>query len=139
MNLTLTGPSTIDLNRHIGSITQSILVDSDGTLIFDADLMFSYNDTRYGTIIIDGGDVDVNGAVSNLRGIAGNYVEFTSTNGSFTAGFGQNFGSFGTVRDSIGKDFIVSSELNNYHLKATDNGDSTFTVNSSHILLDRCC
>jgi hypothetical protein len=117
---------TVSLNRHAGGSTNNVLVNSDGTLIFSGNLDFSYNNTRAGTLTIAGGSVTVTNIVSGDIADPGNFVEFTTPGGSFTATYGGGCANIGVVYDRLGVDFI--NTMSNGVLDAVSNGDGTFTV-----------
>jgi len=126
VTLTLTN-LTGTLNRHTDG-THNFTVNSDGTLIFSENVDFSYNAARFTTMTINDGAVIVRGYVNDLDNLANNFVEFTSTGGTFTARYGSDYPALYNVKTRLGIDFVSGPDYPNFHLRAIDNGNSTFTV-----------
>lgn len=120
------------LNRHYAGITHNFVVNSDGTLIFNGGLKFSFNDTRYSTITLAGGNVVVLGAIDPIiSSVANNYVNFNSPGSTFTASFGGAFTDLAKVTSRLGSDFKAYGSADATSLSAVDNGNNTFTVTMS--------
>lgn len=140
-DVTLNVSHTGALIRHEQQVTHNFVVNSDGTLNFDAGITFSSELSasgrpRYGTFTIDGGLVDAAGPLSNFTVAAtgdalavNNYVDFTSPGGTFTADFGGNLVDLAAVQAAaaLGGDGSFRSSAG-YSLSITDNADNSFTV-----------
>ena len=113
-----------DLMRHSGGRTNNFLVNSDGTWNVSNLDDFSSGTDRFATITIDGGTVNFDTDLDDLKAEAGNFIDFTSVGGSFTFAKGNEFNSLSDVTDSFGTDFLSSGGAT---LTAFDNGTS-FTV-----------
>ncbi|MGJ8651244.1 MAG: beta strand repeat-containing protein [Opitutaceae bacterium] len=123
-DVTLNMTSNILLQRH-GNGVHKFTVNADGTLNFSGYVDFAYNASRYATMIIDGGAVNLTGVAIDL-GTNNSYVDFTSTGGSFSAAYGGPFTDATAVSNSIGTAFLNNS---GGVLKVVDNG-ATFTVSA---------
>lgn len=87
------------INRNDQDTTTNILVNSDATLRLDADLYFSNNATRPGSITIAGGEVIVSAKLMDLGQQANDFVNFTMVGSSFTANYGAGSGLMQDIED----------------------------------------
>ncbi|WP_435895374.1 hypothetical protein [Oceaniferula spumae] len=124
LNLSIAG----SLNRHNNGITHTYLVNSDGvfTIAGNGALAYSFNDSRFTQIILDGGTFDTNRSINRFT-TNNNFVDFLAIGSSFTAHFGNSFGNMGAVQGQIGTNTFFRSS-NDVLLMAVDNGNDTFTV-----------
>ncbi|QDU56954.1 PEP-CTERM sorting domain-containing protein [Aeoliella mucimassa] len=139
LNLSHTGA----LIRHEQEVTHNLLVNSDGTLTFDAGVEFSSELSqsgrpRYGTFTVDGGAVDIAGPLTRFTVAAtgdalavSNFVDFTAPGGTFTAQYGGDLLDLSAVQAaaSLAGDGSFRS-TSGYSLGVSDNGDNSFTITS---------
>ncbi|CAA6677714.1 MULTISPECIES: PEP-CTERM sorting domain-containing protein [unclassified Lentimonas] len=101
VTLNLTGLTFI--SRHATGATNNFLVNSDGTLNFNAGVDFRYGTTtdRLATITIAGGDVSFAGGLTNFTDNTGTYVDFTIVGGSFSALYSSTAGGGYVDKDAV--------------------------------------
>ena len=126
-SLTYTNPN---LFRRGANFTMAVTVKSDGSLIFGANTVVSYDSDKLLHATLAGGAVTFNGTVTPLRNstAAGNsWFDFTAEGANFTAVFGAVFLDLATVNTFIdeGEFFRSTTSL---PLAAVDNQDGTFTL-----------
>ncbi len=121
---------TGQLNRHCAGVIHILEINSDGTLIINgnAEFTFSNNDDRWAALLINGGSVEINGAILDLYVHANNRIEFNSLSSTLTAQYGGDFPDLDAVRDAIGVELVDNVAPDSMRLAAYNSDLNSFVV-----------